>query len=185
MEGFLMLIELEGTLTVTHTTVRRLAHILGVPYVAGAAGLTDSVEAALIGFVMGKGGYTPNASNWIGLSSTTPADAGTGATEPSGGSYARVQTQGTTATGVAWSTPTGTAPAYVENSAVITFPAATADWVSGANLVAFGLWTASSAGTLTLFGSLTTPKPCLNGDTCSFAAAAIRCQMGDPGDTYT
>jgi hypothetical protein len=180
-----MLIELEGTLTVTHTTVRRLAAILGVPYVTGAAGLVDALEASVVGFVMGKGGYTPNASNWCGLSSTTPTDAGGSFTEPSAGAYARVQTQGTTATGVAWSTPTGTAPAYVENSAVITFPAATADWVSGANLTHFGLFTASTAGTLSIWGALTTPKPVLNGDTASFAAAAIRVQMGDPGDTYT
>jgi hypothetical protein len=134
---------------------------------------------------MGKGTLTPNASNWIGLSSTTPTDAAGNFTEPSGGGYGRVQCQGTTATGVAWNTATGTAPAYVDNAATITYAVASADWVSGANLTHFGLFAASTGGTVQIWGALTTPKPVLNGDTPSFAANAIRVQMGDPGDTYT
>jgi hypothetical protein len=153
--------------------------------VTGGAGFVDTVEQAVIGYVMGKGGFTPNASNYVALSTTTPTDAGSTFTEPSTGAYARVQTQGTSATGPAWSSPTGTAPAYVENSAVITFPAATGDWASGANMTYFGIFSAASAGTVQIFGNLTTAKPVLNGDTASFAASAIRVQLGDPGDTYT
>jgi hypothetical protein len=148
------------------------------------AGLVDAQELAVLNHVMGKGTLTPNASNWVGLSSTTPTDAGGNFTEPSGGGYGRVQTQGTTATGVAWNAATGTAPAYVDNAAVITFPVASADWVAGANLTHVGLFAASSGGTPTAWGVLTTPKPVLNGDTASLAAGAVRVQLGDPGDTF-
>jgi hypothetical protein len=189
---------LEGVATIVRArpsaaTVRRCALELGLSDhdaelylrgVAGGAGFTDTLELAVLNHVMGKGTFTPNAQTWIGLSSTTPTEAGGTFTEPSGGAYARPATQGTTATGAAWNTATATAPAYVDNSGVITFPTASADWVAGANLTYFGGFTALTAGTLHWFGLLTTPKPVLNGDTASFAAGGIRVQMGDPLDTY-
>lgn len=193
-----MIVELETVLCVAtvkppRDLVRRTALELGLTArdaerylrgVAGAAGFVDTLELAVLNHVMGKGTLTPNASNYVALSSTTPTDAGGSFTEPSGGAYARVQTAGTTATGPAWSSATGTAPAYVENSAVITFPAATADWAAGANLTHAGIFAAASGGTVQIWGALTTPKPVLNGDTASLAATAVRVQLGDPGDTY-
>lgn len=192
------LVELSGVATIarfrpSRVAVRAVALELGLSAVdaerwlrgvSGAAGFVDATELAVLNHVMGKGTLTPNASNYVGLSSTTPTDAGGTFTEPSAGAYARVQTAGTSATGAAWNTATGTAPAYVDNSGVITFPVASADWASAANLTHFGIFTASTAGTLQIWGALTTPKPVLNGDTASFAANTIRVQLGDPGDTY-
>jgi hypothetical protein len=189
---------LEGVATIIRArpsvaTVRRVALELGLSAhdaelylrgVAGAAGFTDTLELAVLNHVMGKGTFTPNAQTWIGLSSTTPTDAGANFTEPSGGAYARPATQGTTATGAAWNAATGTAPAFVDNAGVITFAQATADWAAGANLTYFGGFTALTAGVLHWTGALTTPKPVMNGDTASIAAGGIRVQMGDPGDTY-
>lgn len=142
------------------------------------AGFTDAVEQALLDHFLNDPAYTPE-SLWIALSSTTPTEAGGNFTEPSGGSYARVSTAAAD-----WNAATGTAPATKDNSAVKTFPTATADWVAGANLTHFGLFNASSAGTLRCWGALTVPKPVLNGDTPSFAAGALVIKLGDPGDTY-
>jgi hypothetical protein len=142
-------------------------------------GAVDTEEQAILNGVLQDPSYAGYATLYIGLSSTTPAEAGTGATEPSTGSYARVAT-----TGADWSAATGTAPAVKTNTAVKTFPTATADWVAGANLTYFGLWDASTAGNLKWFGVLTVAKPVLNGDTASFAAGALILKFGDPGDSY-
>lgn len=143
------------------------------------AGFTDTVEQALLDHFLTDGAYTPPSTMYIALSSTTPTEAGGNFTEPSGGSYARVST-----TAADWAAASGTAPATKATSTTKTFPTATADWVSGSNLTHFGLYSASSAGTLLAWGALTTAKPVLNGDTASFASGALVLKLGDPADSY-
>jgi hypothetical protein len=146
------------------------------------AGLTDLVEQKLLDHLFTDPTYTPATTLYLALSSTTPAEAGTGITEPSGGGYARVAT-----TAADWSAASGTAPAQKTNTATFTFPLATADWVAGANLTHFVIFdhiTNTASANVVAFGALATAKPVLNGDTPSFAAGAIIVQMGDPGDTY-
>jgi len=118
----------------------------------------------LIDVSTGKASYTP-PTVYVGLSSTTPAVAGTGVTEPSTGSYARVATSAATWNSAASST--------TSNASAITFPTATADWASGSNMTHFVFYDASTAGNFLGFGALTTAKAILNGDTASFAAAAL------------
>jgi hypothetical protein len=143
------------------------------------AGFVDTVEQALLNHFLTDPAYTPPATMHIGLSSTTPTEAGANFTEPSGGAYARVSTAAAD-----WGAATGTAPATKSNTAVKTFPTATADWLAGVNLTHFGLFDAASAGNLLCWGALGTAKPVLNGDTASFAAASLILKLGDPGDTY-
>lgn len=143
------------------------------------AGLTDTFEQKVLDHVFTDPTWTPPTTLYLGLSSTTPTEAGGNVTEPSGGAYARVAT-----TAADWSAASGTAPAQKTNTATFTFPTATADWVAAANLTHFTLHDASTAGNVVAWGALTTPKPVLNGDTPSFAAGQITFQMGDPGDTY-
>lgn len=143
------------------------------------AGLTDTFEQKVLDHIFTDPTWTPPTTLYLGLSSTTPTDAGANVTEPSGGAYARVAT-----TAADWSAASGTTPAVKTNTATLTFPTATADWVAGANLTYFCLFDASTAGNLVAFGLLATAKPVLNGDTASFAASAITMQLGDPGDTY-
>lgn len=143
------------------------------------AGFVDTVERALLDHFLTDSAYTPPATMYIGLSSTTPTEAGGNITEPSGGSYARVSTAAAD-----WAAATGTAPATKSTSTAKTFPAATADWVSGANLTHFVLFDASTAGNALAWGALTTAKPVLNGDTASFASGALTLKLGDPSDTY-
>lgn len=143
------------------------------------AGFTDSIERAILDHVLTDPAWTPPATLYIGLSSTTPTEAGSNFTEPSGGSYARVST-----TASDWSAASGTAPAVKTTTATKIFPAATADWAAGANLTHFGLFDASAAGNLIAWGALTTPKPVLNADVASFGPGGMSLKLGDPSDTY-
>lgn len=102
---------------------------------------------------------------YVALSSTTPSIAGTGVTEPSGGSYARVATSGAT-----WGTA---AAGSITNAAAITFPTATADWAAGANMTHGVLYDAITGGTMIGFGSLAVAKNVLNGDTASIAISGL------------
>lgn len=143
------------------------------------AGFVDTVEQNLLNHFLTDPAYTPPATMHIGLSSTTPTEAGGNFTEPSGGAYARVSTTATD-----WGAASGTAPATKATTTAKTFPTATADWAAGANLTHFGLFDAATAGNLLAWGALTTAKPVLNGDTASFASGALVLKLGDPGDTY-
>lgn len=121
---------------------------------------TTYLANKLIDHQLGKTSFTM-PTVYVGLSSTTPALDGTGITEPSGGSYARVTTSGAT-----WN---AAASGSTTNAAAITFPTASADWVSGANLTYGILYDAPTAGNVLGYGALTVAKSVLNGDTASIA----------------
>jgi hypothetical protein len=102
---------------------------------------------------------------WVGLFTATPSDTG-GGTEVSGGSYARVAV---VRTGAGWDAATGTT-ATTDNTATITFPAASASW---GTVTQFGIFDAVTTGNLIYWGDLTASKLVSSGDTASFAAGAI------------
>lgn len=143
------------------------------------AGFVDSVERAILDGFLTDPAYTPPATMYLALSTTTPTEAAGNFTEPSTGSYARVSTAAAD-----WAAATGTAPATKATSTVKTFPTATGDWSSGANMTHFGLYDASTAGNLLAWGALGTAKPVLSGDTASFASGALVLKLGDPGDSF-
>lgn len=116
-----------------------------------------TIENSILDHFTAKASWTQPAAVWVGLSSTTPTKAGTNVTEPSGGSYARIQ--------VTTAQFNAAANGAVENNVEKAFAQATADWLSGANLTHLVLYTASTAGTFLGFAALTTPKSVLNGDT--------------------
>lgn len=117
----------------------------------------------VIDHILGKTSYTM-PTIYVGLSSTTPTAGGSNITEPSSGSYARVTTSGST-----WNAASS---GSTTNAAAVTFPTATADWVSGSNLTYFVLFDASTSGNFIGYGALTTAKAVLNGDAAVF-------QIGD------
>lgn len=130
---------------------------------------SDALEADILKAVTGQAtsllSTTPLTNVYVSLFTVTPSDSAAG-TEIATGSYARVQTVGK------WGAPSGTT--QVANNAIITFPTATADWAAGATqAVAFGLHSASTAGTLFYWGALTTPRNILNGDTPAFAVGTL------------
>lgn len=142
-------------------------------------GFVDVVEQKMLDHFLTDPAYTPPTTMYIGLSSTTPTEAGANITEPTGGAYARVAT-----TAADWSAASGTAPAVKTTTAVKSFPTATADWLAAANLTHFVLFDAATTGNPLAYGLLTTAKNVLNGDTPSFAVGALVLELGDPGDTY-
>jgi hypothetical protein len=133
---------------------------------------TDAYETALLDHVFSDPVLTPETL-WLGLSSTTPTDAGGNITEPTGGAYARVQL-----TAAIMAAATGTAPASKANGSAVAFTAASADWVAGANLTHLVVFNASTAGACRAWGALTVAKPVLNGDTPSFPIGALAFRLG-------
>lgn len=103
---------------------------------------------------------TPLTEVYVGLYTVAPTDAA-GGTEVAGGGYARQASKGK------WAVP---AAGSVSNNAAVGFPTATADW---GTVVAFGLFTAATGGTLLMWGTLGTNKPIMNGDTASFASGTL------------
>lgn len=125
-----------------------------------------------------SGTALPNTPTHIGLFTTNPADTGSGGTEATGGSYARVAFA---RNGTNWGSSSAGAPSTIQNLEVVTFPTATASW---GTITGWGYFTASSAGTLLFFAALDTSKAVGDGDTASFAAGGLVAQLGDPGDSY-
>lgn len=134
-----------------------------------ASTMSNYLQAKVLAYLLGDTSYTPPGTVYIALYTVAPTNAG-GGTEATGGSYARVAVTNNTTN---WPAPTGTSPTTSSNGTAVTFPVATADWSSAANMVAFGILDASSGGNLLWWGNLTENKPVLNGDTASFAATTL------------
>lgn len=115
----------------------------------------------LLDEVWGGEDFTPPTSVYVGLSTTTPNDDGTNVSEPSGGSYARVETTNNLTN---WPAATD---GVKENGAEITFPQATASWGTVTHVV---MYDADTGGNFLGFGALTTSKSIENGDTAKFNA---------------
>ena len=137
--------------------------------------LSDYAENKIIDHIFRGRQWTAPTTIAVALFTAAPSDAG-GGTEVSGGSYARVtvgpsdsaweSTQGTT-TAVASSGTSGA----TQNGAAITFPAPTANW---GQITHVGIFDATSAGNLIMWGALGTAKTVNNGDPApSFAAGAL------------
>lgn len=113
-------------------------------------------------------------------------DAGTAQVPPSGGAYARASL---TASLANWSGTQGAATTVASsgtsgqssNNAAITFPAPTADWVSGtARIWGWAIYDASSAGNLWAWGPLNATQLIANGQLApSFSAAQLALTIGD------
>lgn len=114
---------------------------------------TNYLETQVLNHVLRNVVYTPPATIYVGLFTVIPTDAG-GGTEVVGGSYARQS--------VVFSAP---APDSVSNTALITFPTATADW--GA-IVGFALFDALVAGNMLVYATLATPRTVLTNDEFRF-----------------
>lgn len=124
---------------------------------------TNFLAAKLLDHIFTDPAYSPPATMHVGLSSTTPTEAGGNFTEESANGYARVSTAAAD-----WAAATSADPSLKDNATEIAFPQATGDWLAGANLTHFGIFDAATDGNLIAFGVLTVAKPVLNGDTAKF-----------------
>jgi hypothetical protein len=128
----------------------------------------QAILNALFGKTSNFGALASAPTVYVALSSTTPTEAGANVTEPSGGSYARVETAASD-----WNAATDADPSVVTNAEAVTFPEATATWVSGANLTHAVLYDAATDGNVLGSGALGTPKPVTEGDTAEIAAGDV------------
>jgi hypothetical protein len=110
---------------------------------------SDYLENALINGTLRDIDYVAPTTVYLGLHTTATNDDDSG-TEVSGGSYARQA--------VTFAAPSG---GSTSNSALVTFPTATASW---GTVTHFGIYDAVSAGNLLYWGALTVSKTVDNGD---------------------
>jgi hypothetical protein len=106
-------------------------------------GMTTLTRQNLLQYVTAKAAMpalaTPG-SVWLALFTVVGTDAGTGFTEVSTGSYARVLVQAANINAA------GSAiPCTISNSGTLSFPASTASW---GNIIAWGIYDAVTAGNL-------------------------------------
>jgi hypothetical protein len=137
------------------------------------SGPTDESEATLLDHYTGKQPYS--VPTWyVGLSSTTPTDAGGSFTEPSAGGYQRVAL-----TAASWTAATGGDPSSTSYGATLSFPVSTGGW---GGLSHFGLFSQSSGGSVQAWGTLSSALSVGTGDRPVFAANSLRVRLGDPPD---
>lgn len=98
---------------------------------------------------------------WFALLSAAPTEAGA-LTELSGGAYARAQLDPSDANWAA----TVSGDGHTQNSAVIQFPTATADWVTATHIA---IMDAQTGGNPLFIGALTAARTVTNGTSTSFA----------------
>lgn len=102
-------------------------------------GFSDYSAQAVLDHITGEGTIFAKPTAYLALFTAVGTDAGTGFTEVSTGSYARVTTSGL------WAAASGSAPSTIQNNASITFPAATAIW---GTIIAWALYDALTVGNL-------------------------------------
>lgn len=116
-------------------------------------GASDAREVKIADSQFGGGVSTWAPATWyVGLSTTAPADDGTGFTEPVGGSYARVAVTNNSTNWPGAQTVAGVTTKW--NGTKITFPNPTGSW--GA-IAYYGLFTASTGGLPEYSNPLDTP----------------------------
>lgn len=119
---------------------------------------TTYLSNKILDHVFKVASFTQPTNLYMALSTSTPAQDGSGVTEPSGNGYARVQCNSS------WATASGRANA---NSTAIEFPSATGSWGTITHVC---LYDASTSGNLLLFITLTTPRDVGEGNGPKFAA---------------
>lgn len=124
------------------------------------AGFTNYSEDLVLNWMFTANAATRPSAWYVALYTVAPGESG-GGTEVSGTSYARQS--------VAFSV-TGTAPTTAANSAAVEFPTAGGSW---GTVVAAGIFTASTGGTLLAFADLTASKTIDTGDVLRFNTGAL------------
>lgn len=127
--------------------------------------------------------WSGTAGAGAGVTINDDATFPTNCAEVSTGGYARLSV-----TSGNWNSATGTAPATKQTNATLSW---TASGAAFGELCGWGLYTASSGGTLVAAGTLTnssgtaTSVTVNSGETFQFDATnPIKMQLGDPSDTF-
>lgn len=136
------------------------------------AGFTDSFEVIVLDGALGDANHAPGAFS-VGLSTTTPTEAGANFTEPVGNNYSRLATVDGD-----WAGAVSGQPASKANGVLLAMPLPSGSWGTATY---FGLF---EAATLRIFGPLAVPQAIAAGNPVEFAIGALRVLLGDQGDTF-
>ncbi len=126
-------------------------------------GKTNYLENAVLNLVLGRVAWTPPATVYVALYTTSPGEDGTGV-EVQGGNYARVAVPNDTTN---WPV---TANGMKSNAADIVFPVATGNW---GDVVAWALCDAPTGGNVLVYGEVSPPRPVYSGDVPRFVAGTL------------
>lgn len=130
---------------------------------------SNRTAQALLNSLFGKssnfGALATRPTLHVALFTVLPGEDGSGGTEVSGGSYARVATAPAD-----WGDATLADPSAITNTNPISFPTATDAW---GTVVAFGVYDASSGGNFLGGAELGASRAPLSGDTPVFAAGQL------------
>ena len=137
-----------------------------------ANAFSDYMEAQILNWFKGTSIVASPSTLYVGLMTALPADTGTAGapadgTEASGTSYARVAV--TSASGWSALSVVNSTQQHITNSGTITFPQAGGSW---GTIIGYGIYSASTAGNLICYGSVTS-QAITTGMTPSFAAGQI------------
>jgi len=124
-------------------------------------GFSDYWENKILDHIFGKGSYTPPVI-YVALSTADPTDDGSGFAEPSGNSYARLQTSASD-----WNAASS---GSLDNASDITFGQATGSW---GTITHFALFDAVTGGNMLAHGELSQPKAIGSSDTAKFEAGDL------------
>lgn len=130
---------------------------------------SNDLSKKILDHVLGGVDYVRPATVYIALFTSDPGE-GTGGTEVTGSGYARVAV---TNNSTNFPAATGSTTGQKSNGTAITWPTATGDWASAANIGFWAMFDASSGGNRMYKGALTVAKPVLNGDTASIAIGVM------------
>ena len=136
------------------------------------SGRGTATDSSILQFVLGKAAYTAPAGCYAALFSATPtADNGT-FTELTGNAYARATIDAANAA-AAWSaTTTDATGVWKTNAAAINFPTATpSGWTAATG---YGIYDASTTGTLLYWGTFGSASTVGAGASASFAIGALK-----------
>jgi hypothetical protein len=137
-----------------------------------ASGKYEYFSQALLNLYFGGTAYSPPGTLYFALFSVIPSVSTLG-TEATGGGYTRV---GVTSNNTNFPNISGTTTT-IANATIITFPTGTGSGYSGgANMVAVGVFDASSGGNLLYWGALNVAKPILSGDIPTFPVSNFQVQ---------
>ena len=128
---------------------------------------SNFLEKAVLDAVLGQTALPSIATVYLALYSASPNGADASGTELTGNGYARVAVTNDPAH---WPNATGGSPASKSNGTVITFPAATGDWLSA---VSFAIYDSLTVGHELYYGALTEAKVVFNGDVADFPIGSI------------
>jgi len=130
---------------------------------------THFLRDNLLDQVWGNDNYSQPINLYVGLSSSTPTEAGGNVTEPSAvDGYARVEVANNLTN---WPEAVD---GYKANATEIEFPEATGNW---GTITHFTIYDTSTGGNLLAFGNLTTSRTIQTNDTARFQGEDLEIEM--------